>query len=87
MNRLPFAIALSFLLGSRMLAQKYFPDRGFNQRDDLNNLKVSWYQEHLQALAEPSLWSYRNIQHGAGVRISVAAVFQPPKFGSIQHRS
>lgn len=57
MNRWPLPIVFLPLISSAAAAaQQYFPDHAFTQRDDLNKLKVSWYQKNLDALREPSLW-------------------------------
>jgi hypothetical protein len=53
MRRLAICIAFS----SATLAQQYFPDRAFEDDDDkLNDFRVRWYSDQLNALEEPSLW-------------------------------
>jgi len=44
-----------------LVAQQYFPDRTFDERDKVEDFVVSWYSTELKVLKEDSLWQLRRI--------------------------
>lgn len=56
----------------------YFPDKIFNERDDLNAFTDEWYSKQLSALEEPSIYEQRNDDSQQVFRFTWLRTFHHP---------